>query len=162
MISRFQKHLLVEKVDLNYPVKVTSSGWDEFLTEFMVGEEKYSFEAQEYFFEDIFGYPEDDKDFEPDRHAWEVEFANISKHPGKDRWGINDLLGMKALKVFSGVATSLKKFIKSENPYAFYFSAKEPSRVKLYNTMAKLISKKIPYKLQKGNVPHANTYVFYK
>lgn len=159
-MSRLEKYL-TEKFDLNYPVKITGKYAGEFLTQFTAGEEKYSFEAQEYFFEDIFGYPDDNEDFIPDRHIWEIEFSNISRHSGSDvRWGINDLMGMKALKVFSGVATSLKKFIKKEKPYAFYFSAKEPSRVKLYDTMSKLMSKSFPYKLKKGNTPHSNSYVF--
>ena len=85
---RLEKYLVNEKFNLNYPVKVIGApaGRDaqDFFTEFMVGEEKYRFGAEEYFFEDIFGYPDDDKDFVPDRHAWDVGFANISKHPGKD------------------------------------------------------------------------------
>ena len=157
------KQYLTEKLNLNYPVKSVGNYPGDFATEFYVGEEKYEFMASEYDYEDIFGYPKYDKDFIPDRHAWEIEFAILSKHPGVDRWGINKLMGASgALQVFSAVATSLKLFIKEEKPFAFYFSAKEPSRVKLYNTLSKMITQKFPYTLKKGNMPNANTYVFTK
>jgi len=157
------KNYLVEKLNLNYPVKDITDYPSEFTTKFNVGEEEYEFEANGYFYEDIYGYPEDNEDFIPDRHAWEIEFSNISKHPGKDRWGINQLMGTKgALQVFSGVATSLKLMIKKEKPMAFYFSAKEPSRIKLYNTFSKMIAKKFPYTVKKLNVPHSNTFLFTK
>lgn len=52
--------------------------------------------------------------------------------------GRDDITGTgNQLKVFSTVIEILKDFIKKENPYEIYFSAKEPSRKKLYSHILK-------------------------
>ena len=47
--------------------------------------------------------------------------------------------------VFATVIKGIEQFIKVEQPAAFYFSASEPSRRKLYDRMAKIIPRKFPY-----------------
>lgn len=40
----------------------------------------------------------------------------------------------------------IKEWISKENPEVFFFSAKEPSRIKLYNRFAKVIENETNYK----------------
>ena len=70
--------------------------------------------------------------------VWKPDFA-IEQYSGKaatkDTTGITGS-GNEFL-VFSTVIDILKSFIKKEKPNAILFSAKEPSRVKLYDTFVK-------------------------
>ena len=47
-----------------------------------------------------------------------------------------------AVAVFSTIAAIIENFVKKFKPEGLYFSAKEQSRVKLYRSLAKLITKK--------------------
>ena len=47
-------------------------------------------------------------------------------------------------KVFATVAEILNEYLKKVEPDVFWFSAKEPSRAKLYDRFAKLIVRKHP------------------
>ena len=50
-------------------------------------------------------------------------------------------------KVFTTVLAGIQEFVKSVKPEFIFFSADEPSRVKLYRRMSKTIGKKIGMKL---------------
>jgi hypothetical protein len=60
-----------------------------------------------------------------------------------------------AAQVFTGAAAVLLDFIAtySEGPFAFGFSAKEPSRMRLYDTFAKALSRKLNLLYSTGLVP---------
>ena len=47
-------------------------------------------------------------------------------------------------KVFATVAEILNEYLKKVKPDVFWFTAKEPSRAKLYDRFAKLIVRKHP------------------
>ena len=57
-------------------------------------------------------------------------------------------MGSKALEVFSYVGSALAKFIKDRDPKYFEFGADmgEPSRVQLYDRLAKMVARKFGYK----------------
>jgi hypothetical protein len=76
-----------------------------------------------------------------------------------DKWTISFLLGGEdslgsveiedtghAPQVFAAVSQCLKMFIKKAKPPRFMFTAKERSRIKLYDKFAKMIPRFIPYK----------------
>ena len=48
--------------------------------------------------------------------------------------------------IFGKVANILKHWIEKANPDAFYFSAKEPKRKRLYDKLAQQIEKETNYK----------------
>jgi len=154
------KRYMTEKFNLNYPVKDISDNNDMWDGSFEVGSTLYSFMANEYFTHEVFE-KEDFPYLNQRGWVWEIEFAAFTGNMDSP-WDISGKMGGRAQQVFSGVGTLLKKFIKARKPSAFYFSAKEPSRVKLYNHLSKLISKISGYRYEKSNVPYRNTYLFHK
>lgn len=76
-----------------------------------------------------------------DPFDWEISFA--PKFADSDF----SLLGnvSNPMKVFAAVADILKKFIDKEQPNSFFFSAKEPSRKRLYDRFAKMIDNQTIY-----------------
>lgn len=73
-----------------------------------------------------------------DEHAWYVDFID-------EEGGIKQVQRGKdiALKLFAALTKVIEDFIKSKKPDAFLFSAdeSEQSRVKLYNLIAKKITR---------------------
>jgi hypothetical protein len=66
-------------------------------------------------------------------------------------------------KVFATVSTILDEFVKKVKPDIFWFSAKEPSRAKLYDRFAKLITRKYSvYKIDQGVHANKKYYEFEK
>ena len=162
-MSRLQKYLLTEKFNLKYPIDNIYSGSESFSGRFTVDNTQFSLHAESFNFDDSFDieytpgleFLEDSRGYE----VWYIDFADA----GAGSWGITGKMGTKAMSVFSGVLTLMNEFIKKKKPKVFYFSAKESSRVKLYDAMTKLMIKKIPgYKVKKVNTPNKNTYTFYK
>jgi len=80
----------------------------------------------------------------PGEKIFEVTFGPTNLPPNKSSF---DILGdtKNSLKVFGAVANVLKKWIEKENPYAFFFSAFEPSRIRLYDRFAKMIEQNLNY-----------------
>lgn len=81
---------------------------------------------------------EDDQDFKfssvslgPFR-TWETDFSLRTKG-GDIRWDITNK--GDAFKIFATIIKILDNFLVKEKPKSFYFTAKEPSRRKLYQTM---------------------------
>ena len=58
-----------------------------------------------------------------------------------------------ALKLFAAIEEFMKTFVKKYKPIAIKFSgdADEPSRIKLYNLLAKKMVKLAPYKLYRSS-----------
>lgn len=141
-MGRWEEYYLIESLNLNTPIKVTANNKWTWQATFKVGEVEYRFAA------DL------DDDLDDDPAEWGVTFWNMSV-PSHFSSGSTDLTGdagTSSLKVFSGVASAFKQFIKAKKPDSFFFEADEPSRVRLYNRLAKIISQKLNYKLdsQKG------------
>jgi hypothetical protein len=143
---------LLELMTSNIPVHVTTQnshvrGMETFGTEFIVKTPNenflYSFDA----FNSSYG--------------WEISFARVIKGGGMElaTHDVTNDMDMKAsLKVFSGVKGSMELWLKweekniADDDLRFYFTGKEDelSRGKLYDKFAKLIAKKLNFKVKKG------------
>lgn len=158
---RFQEHVLVnEKLNLNYPIDNEGKMGDMYFSYFRVDDIPYEFTAFEYpaMDFDAIDLPEDI------RWIWEIEFkSNKLKmktvkasdqysefETPVDPYSLSASHGVSALKIFSGVATSLKKFLKRQKPGIFFFSAKESKRMRAYDRLSKMIPKITNYKLKTG------------
>lgn len=99
--------------------------------QFTVGDVTYIFDAQ----------PLEQDDMPP--NSWGIAFKKKQKRdPGvsrdvmsKDSFGITG--DGNSAQVFGNVISIMKEFLKHERVGALYFSAEEPSRVKLYRALAK-------------------------
>ena len=77
---------------------------------------------------------------DPTANIWVIEFSIED--------GSFELTGTgNQFTVFATVADILKMFIFRRKPEIFYFSAKEDSRIRLYNVFAKKIAKNFKYNL---------------
>lgn len=85
-------------------------------------------------------------------------------------WDEEDSSGISgkgdAAQAFTGAAACILDFVStySEGPFAFDFSAKESSRIRLYDTFSKALSKKLNIPFSVGSVPPENEdklYVFW-
>ena len=72
---------------------------------------------------------------------WEIIFGTEDGKTGMTGKG-------DAVQIFAAVSKCLDMFIKKFTPVEFYFTAKEPSRKKLYKRITKIIVKKYPYDLE--------------
>jgi len=136
--TRWEEYYLIEKLDLNVPVKVILNNRYSWQATWEVNGVKFRFEADM-----------DDPDY--DTPEWGITFWNMST-PSIFSSGSTDLtgnMGASSLKVFSGVASAFKKFIRAKKPEYFFFSANEPSRVRLYNRLAKMLASEFHYKMGK-------------
>ena len=123
--TRWEEYYLIEKLDLNVPVKVVANNKMIWQATWEVNGVKFRFIAETDEFD--YNIPE-----------WGITFWNMST-PSIFSSGSTDLtgdVGVSSLKVFSGVASAFKKFIRAKKPEYFFFSASEPSRVRLYNRLA--------------------------
>ena len=139
-MGRWEEYYLIESLNLNTPIKVTANNKWTWQATFKVGEVEYRF-AADY-----------DDDLDDDPAEWGVTFWNMSV-PSHFSSGSTDLTGdagTSSLKVFSGVASAFVKFIKQRKPDEFFFNAEEPSRVRLYNRLAKIVAQKSGYKMTKS------------
>jgi len=69
--------------------------------------------------------------------VWEILFALKGVEGGSEITNTGN-----ATQVFAAVSKCMDMFMKKVKPDAFYFSAKEPSRIKLYKRFSKLFIKK--------------------
>lgn len=124
------KKYLAESLNLNFPVDVLSKKKSEFITF--------------WFVEDKDGNPIEYTMRTAKKMNWEVDFF-----ADEFEFGMKGSLGVRgAMEVISGAATSVKMFIESNKPDFFYFTAKEPSRQKLYKKLSALITKTGAYNLE--------------
>ena len=139
-MGRWDEYYLIEKLDLNVPIKVVANNKWTWQAQWKVGDSKFQFVA------DL------DDTMSSDPNDWGITFWNMS-HPGDFTPGSTEItgdVGTSSLKVFSGVASAFKKFVKTKKPDLFFFSAEEKSRVRLYNRLAKMISKEFRYNMTKS------------
>lgn len=162
---RLNKYLN-EKINLNYKLDYIKDFGDQWESTFDVDGTKFQFQAILYN-ADLFPTILDVISFydENIKRLWEIEFrvTEFDYEKGGDPFIISGEMGSKAIQVFSGVATSLKKFISGEKPGVFFFSAKESSRIKLYNRMSKMIARAVSlYGLKKVQSHGESHYIFIK
>jgi len=100
--------------------KTSSRQWTAL---FIIDDNKYVFQAET-----------------SDMERWQITFE-ITGSGGKP----HDISKTgNEFKVFATVAEILNEYLKKVEPDVFWFSAKEPSRAKLYDRFAKLIVRKHP------------------
>ena len=155
MTSRLTEYYINEKLDLNLPIKVVANNKYTWQAQWEVDGVLFQF-AADLDDEPDFNYPDDLPE------SWGVVFFNMSE---PTRFGVGNSkltgsMGGKSLKVFSGVASAFKKFISAKKPEEFFFTAEEPSRIRLYNRISKMISQKFPYKLKRYKEEGDSAYEF--
>jgi len=135
---------LSEKINLNYKLKAANyyDHGDTYEIEFDVGGREYIFHAEEYRLEwesrqmrEFLGVPK----YKGPAVIWDVEFKEINFSNPRDSHSITGTAKGQALEVFSAVAVCLKHFVLKKRPDIVTFSAKEPSRIRVYNRLAKII-----------------------
>jgi hypothetical protein len=110
---------------LNKPAKWKwfKTNWREWIALFIIEDNKYVFKAET-----------------DDMERYQITFE-IRGTGGKP----HDISKTGSeFKVFATVAEILNEYLKKVEPDVFWFSAKEPSRAKLYDRFAKLIVRKHP------------------
>ena len=108
---------------LNKPAKWKwfKTNWREWIALFIIEDNKYVFKAET-----------------SDMERWQITFE-IRGAGGKP----HDISKTgNEFKVFATVAEILNEYLKKVKPSVFWFTAKEPSRAKLYDRFAKLIVRK--------------------
>ena len=74
--------------------------------------------------------------------VWELQF--VQKWPD---YSLEITGGGKPIEVLNKALAAAKEFVKRAKPKYIYFSAKEPSRMKLYNIMVKKLSSGMGFKV---------------
>jgi len=80
------------------------------------------------------------------KETWNVSFHQ-SKVGGKRATDTGITGGGKPIEVFNAALAAIKEFVKGAKPKYIYFSAKEPSRMKLYNLMVKKLASGLGFKV---------------
>ena len=111
---------------------------------FSVGDREFRFMAGKGGVDDSELFPHEE---EVDKNeVWSVGFVQ-SRVGGKPK-GSTDITGAgKPIEVFNGALAAMKEFVKGTKPKYIYFSAKEPSRMKLYNIMVKKLASSMGFKV---------------
>ena len=110
---------------------------------FSVGDRKFVFVALKGAVEESELYPHEDE--VDQKEAWAVGFVQDATRKGKARI---DITGEgKPIEVFNKTLAAMKEFVKGAKPKYIYFSAKEPSRMKLYNLMVKKLASGMGFKV---------------
>ena len=111
--------------------------------EFSIGDRKFVFIAVKGAVDDSELYPHEDE--VDKKEAWSVGFVQDATRKGKARI---DITGEgKPIEVFNKTLVAMKEFVKGAKPKYIYFSAKEPSRMKLYNLMVKKLASGMGFKV---------------
>jgi hypothetical protein len=137
---------LSEKVNINYKLKATNTydSGDVYEIEFDVGGRGYTFRAEQFDLayehkklKQFLGAP----DYKGKTTIWDLEFAQDEQPSNKTRHSITGTAGTQAVEVFSALAVATKQFALVKRPDFMTFSAKEKSRIRIYDRLAKMIPK---------------------
>ena len=110
---------------------------------FSVGDRKFVFVALKGAVEESELYPHEDE--VDQKEAWSVGFVQAGTGKGSAR---SDITGEgKPIEVFNKTLAAMKEFVKGAKPKYIYFSAKESSRMKLYNLMVKRLASGAGFKV---------------
>ena len=135
---------LQEVLDKIASYKWSDKKYDQWLGSFVVGDSKY-----------MIAIEQGGGGAHGAGAGWEIIFFNISKDSEEITGSGGEFV------VFATVAKMLDDFLKKVKPTKFYFSAKEPSRRKLYDRMSKLLIRKYSdYSLKKEKMRSGQGYVF--
>ena len=111
---------------------------------FSVDEREFRFMALIGAIDDSELHPYEDK--VDKKETWNVSFHQ-SKVGGKRATDTGITGAGKPIEVFNGALAAIKEFVKGAKPKYIYFSAKEPSRMKLYNLMVKKLASGLGFKV---------------
>ena len=114
--------------------------------EFSVDHREFQFMALKGGVDDSELHPHEDK--VDKKETWSVSFVQIaaSRPPGQRR--VADITGEgKPIEVSNKALVATKEFVKGTKPKYIYFSAKEPSRMMLYNLMVKKLASSAGFKV---------------
>ena len=124
-------------------IKWKTKGAKKWNGEFSIGDRKFVFIALKGTVDDSELYPHEDE--VDKKEAWSVGFVQDATRKGKARI---DITGEgKPIEVFNKTLAAMKEFVKGAKPKYIYFSAKEPSRMKLYNIMVKKLASGMGFKV---------------
>jgi hypothetical protein len=112
---RLQQYI-TELFDTKVDIKVEKQTMSADIYTFVIDDIEYSFHARN------------------EKGTWEIAFSQYE--------GIGITGSGNAPQVFAAISKCLDMFLKKYKPMEFWFSAKEPSRRKLYKRFAKLITRK--------------------
>lgn len=128
--------LLIEVYDAPGDWKMIQNNHEYYTADFTVGEEQYSFVAE----------------YADGKNMWWVDFIH-AKHGSKiSKTG-------KSIEVFATVVDIFKAFVSAKKPMNIAFTAKEPSRIRLYDRLATMVSSS-GYQLTKST-PNGDATVLY-
>jgi hypothetical protein len=95
-------------------------------------------------------------DYDSDNTYWEVEFES-----GESGIIRRDVEPKIAVELFAALEQAFSKFIQSKKPKVFGFSG-ATDRIKLYDTIAKKITSKTKYKVEKEKDPTGGMIYFFE
>jgi len=95
-------------------------------------------------------YPLTDKEIDK-KKTWEVGFYQTEPELSHDITGAG-----KPVEIFNKALVAFKEFAQGAKPEAIAFTAKEPSRIKLYDIMAKKLAKGLGFNVLSAK---SGTYV---
>jgi len=81
-----------------------------------------------------------------------AENLSGEENPDVNLYGIEPA-GGQHIRILSTILAALQEFVRQEKPAVVVFSAKEPSRVKLYTTFVKRVSRYLPAYVGSGPYP---------
>jgi len=115
---------------------------------FSVDDREFRFMALKGAIDDSELHPYEDK--VDKKETWSVSFHQ-SKVGGRQAIIYGPDTGItgagKPIEVFNGALAAIKEFVKGTKPKYIYFSAKEPSRMKLYNIMVRKLASGLGFKV---------------
>ena len=132
-------------------IKWTIKTAKKWVGDYSVGDRDFKFQAFKGIVDDSELHPYEDK--VDKKETWFVGFIQLK--PGQigmpDDWrggGTTDITGKgKPIEVLNKALAATKEFVKGAKPKYIYFSAKEPSRMKLYNIMVKKLASGAGFKV---------------
>jgi len=117
--------------------------------DYSVDDRDFKFEAFKGIVDDSELYPYEDK--VDKKETWFVGFIQLKPGQigtGRRRGGTTNITGKgKPIEVLNKTLVAAKEFVKGAKPAYIYFSAKEPSRMKLYNIMVKKLASSMGFKV---------------
>jgi hypothetical protein len=137
---RLKQYIVNELFDTDVLINTSMKRYDKHLYRFGIDGLQYRFDA-------IFDEDE----------GWQI-FFGIEKGKKMD---VSITNTGNQNKVFAAVLKCLKIFLNKVKPDRIFFTAKEPSRQKLYDRMSKLLTKMFPYKIDRQDIHRFDKSKFY-
>ena len=127
-------------------IKWTTKTAKKWVGDYSVGDRDFKFQAFKGIVDDSELHPYEDK--VDKKETWSVSFVQIAATRPAGQRRVADITGEgKPIEVFNGALAAMKEFVKGAKPKYIYFSAKEPSRMKLYNVMVKKLASSMGFKV---------------